>query len=173
MATLEERLALLITQLGTDWKAMLQQLDNANVIITDPTNETVLEYEIQDDNSATASWPNRLGFYFKPFGGTRNLVFWLNEYFEPRVTAANDNTVALRIFGQNAAAPNTHTGWLFEIVDNRVDRVNKFGVDQDGNVNIAGDVSVVTVNGQTYYPIYPPGTTPASGDPTGLVVSTA
>lgn len=173
MATLEEHLATLITQIGADWKASLRQLSNPNVLITNPGTQTVFEYEIQDDNSATGSWPNRLGFFFKPFGGSRNLVFWLNEYFEPRATAAKSNTVAFRVYGQNAAAPNTHTGWLFEVADNRVDRVTVFGVDQAGNVQIEGDVTLVTVNGKTYYPIYPPGTTPASGDPTGLVVSTA
>ncbi len=167
--SLQSRLTDLINAIGADVKALLLKKNNATVPLTS-LNETFGAFEIQDDNTSTASWPNRLAFFFKPFGGSSNLVSWFNEYGELRVTPAKSNTVAVRIFGQNSAAPNTHSGALFEVQDNRVDRLTVFSVNQSGDVAISGDVAAVTVNGKPYYPIYPPGVTPASSDPTGLVV---
>lgn len=173
MATQAFHLAALITALGTDYKNSLRIKNNSAVTLSAPQTDTVFEYEIQDDNSATASWPNRLAFFFKAFGGSSYLVFWLNEYFEPRVTPAKSNTVALRIFGSPTSG-GVHTGALFEIVNDRVNRELRFSVDQDGNVHIQGDLTLIgSLNGFPYHPTYAPGTTPDTSDPTGLVVVTS
>ena len=134
--------------------------------------DVVVDYTIQDDGSPTGSWPNRLTFKYQPDGGSAVLVSWFNEYGEFRVQPAKSNTVAFRIFGQEDNA-TTHSGDLLQICDNRVNRGVVFAVDQSGNVTIAGDVTLTTINGKTYYPIYPPGTTPSGADPDGLVVVTA
>lgn len=147
--SLQSRLTDLINAIGADVKALLLKKNNATVPLTS-LNETFGAFEIQDDNTSTSSWPNRLAFFFKPFGGSSNLVSWFNEYGEFRVVPAKVNTVALRIFGQTTTAPNIHSGALFEIQDNRVDRNNVFAVDQVGNVDVSGylkksGVSVVTL----------------------------
>jgi hypothetical protein len=170
MSTLIERLTTLITDIATDYKAAMLQKNNSTIYLTDPTNDQVFEIEIDDDSSSTASWSNRLAFYFKT-GGVARLTSWFNEYGEFRVQPGKSNTVAFRVFGQEDDA-TTHTGYLVEVCDNRVARTTMFSVDQDGNVTIAGDVTLVTVNGKTYYPIYPPGVTPSGSDPDGLVIST-
>lgn len=168
MSTLIERLGDLITDLGTDYKNLLLRKNAPRVYLTTPGSDTFAEIEIDDDSSSTSSWPNRLAFYFKAVGGSAVLTSWFNEYGEFRVQPAKSNTVALRVFGQEDNA-TTHTGNLLEVADNRVARNIMFGVDQDGIVTIAG---TLTVDGSQHYPIYPPGVTPTTGDPPGLVVST-
>jgi len=151
MATLEERLAVLITDLGADTGLLLAALTPSGVqptVSLDSSDDQVTEMTIVDDGTATTGWPNRWEWKFDPAGATAaQLVQWVNEYGELRLVPAKDNTVALRVFGRHASTDAAHTGPLFEIQDNRADRNTVFGVDEDGNVTTTGTITIQVPSG--------------------------
>jgi hypothetical protein len=66
-------------------------LKNGNPQLTDSTNDKFARVDISDDASPTASWPDRLAFYFN---GVRS--GYHNEYGELRARPAKSNTIAFR-----------------------------------------------------------------------------
>lgn len=87
----------------------------------DPSTEWVGRWDITDDASPTAGWPDRLSFRFD---GER--TGWFNEYGEIRATAAKDATIPLKV---NAKSP-TATARILQVND-----------DQGGNEIFAVDVN--------------------------------
>lgn len=108
----------------------------------DGDTEKVTSITIIDDGTDTSTWPNRWEWLFDLAGATSaKLVQWVNEYGELRLVPAKANTVALRIFGRTAPGDSAHTGPVFEIQDNRTDRVTMFSIDEAGAVVAAGTIT--------------------------------
>lgn len=104
--------------------------------ITNPTTQSTFAVEIQDDNSSTANWVNRLTYSFKLFGASvAELVTWINEYGEIRGMPAKSNTVAARWFmakDSTAYTARSATVPTLEVADKRDGvRTTKFGVYKD------------------------------------------
>lgn len=139
-ADLERQWLLASTASGGGTIADLRYLFNLNSVgsdfidITAPGTQFISEVTILDDGSSTATWPNRLSFFFKPLAGVKKLTSYFNEYGEFRVAPAKVNTVALRIFGRHNDADAVHTGNVFEIQRTRQTGTVVFGVDENGNV---------------------------------------
>jgi hypothetical protein len=134
--------------------------------ISDPTTEVLYEATVNDDGSASGSWPNRISHFFKPFAGVAALVTWFNEYFEFRAMPAKFNTVAMRIFSRDKVADTAHVGNVFEIHRSREARDLVFGVDGDGNAEVDGTLTLQGVQTSAVLPILDgspvPGGTPAN-----------
>lgn len=145
----------------------------ADIALSAPT-DVVTDIVIADDGSPTGTWPNRWTWSFQPNGGSAQLVNWINEYGELRITPAKVNTVGFRIFGKTNTGDPAHSGPVFEIQDNRNDRNSMFSVDGVGNVAVAGDVAVtgdVTApNIGAKVVVIPNGGTVPVGTPPGSVV---
>lgn len=108
--------------------------------------ETAATFTIADDGSSTATWPNRFEVLFDPNGATAAfLTFWLNEYGEVRGNPAKSNTVGARFFAGNAPSDYTArdvTVPVLEVSSDRTNRVTKFAVYGDGDVDVAKDIAV-------------------------------
>lgn len=141
--------------------------------LDDPTNESITEIIIQDDNSATSNWVNRWVWKFQPFGGAANLVQWVNEYGELRLIPAKYNTVAFRIFAKQTAADTTHSGPVFEICDTRIDRNTVFEIDGAGNMVAHGAITREVPSGptlQTGYLVLATGASVPANTPTNTLI---
>ena len=90
--------------------------------IDDPTNEWIGRYDIIDDASATANWPDRLSFRF----GTLR-TGWFNEYGEIRARAAKDSTIAMKVHGRGSG----HSTRIFQVLDD-TGGTETFAADKDG-----------------------------------------
>lgn len=171
--SLQTRLEALVTTLGADIKTLTNRFLPATKDLTANTDR-ITTITIVDDNTATAGWPNRWEWKFKPFGASvAQLTSWFNEYGELRITPAKVNTVALRIFGKTNALDPAHTGNVFEIQDNRDDRVVKVGIDAEGNVVTAGAVTRAVPGGPTLQTGYLRLTSTApvpAGTPSGILI---
>jgi hypothetical protein len=157
--------------------------DNARVQMSaeidltgDGTDQFLEEITVSDDGTSTSGWVNRFRAYYRHrVSGTpvadnlRRLVFWLNEYGEPRVAPANSNTVAFRIFVKDTNTTQTNTRDadvpLLELMDNRTDRNAIWGLFPDGNVRIT-DNQIETAHVLLLGPADPVPT----GTPAGTVI---
>lgn len=112
-------------------------------ITASDANGYVETVTIQDDNTATTTWVERLMYKFKDFasGLTRN-VFYLNEYGEVRIAPARHNTTGLRVFvkeyANNPTETRSTTVPVMEVMDNRTDRNSLWGILGDGTVAVKG-----------------------------------
>lgn len=120
----------------------------ADLTFTHLDTDYFADIEIQDDGTPSGGWRDRLRIYFKLPALTRQLVQWWNEFGELRLMPALDNTVALRIFVKNLPTDDDHTGFVFEIADNRTDRNPIAGFDGEGNV-IAVNLGIQVDSGLT------------------------
>lgn len=98
---------------------------------------------IQDDNTDTNTWVNRVEFKFAEFtGGLIRNTFYLNEYGEIRVSPAKHNTTAFRAFvkefANNPTTARSATTPVLEMMDNRTDRNSIWAVIGDGTTVIKG-----------------------------------
>lgn len=96
---------------------------------------------VVDDATDTGTWIDRLRRYFTPTGGLgTRLVFWHNEYQEPRIIPAKHNTVALRIFIRDnpTVQPTTRNPDvpLLEMMDDRIDRNSIWGLYSGGEIRV-------------------------------------
>jgi hypothetical protein len=117
--------------------------NNADVDLTASTDAAV-NYKILDDGTSSSGWPNRLSFGFTPSGGVFHLTGWFNEYGELRLTPGKNNTIPFRIFAAETAAvyaTRSMTEAMIQLVDNRVDRVEKFNVYANGNLLTVGSLT--------------------------------
>lgn len=113
----------------------LLPMKNGSVALT-PTTDQFLHLGVVDDGTDTSGWKNRFEVSWTQSGHGAHLTFWLNEYGEWRAVPAKTNTTAGRIFVKDLPTDTDHdpTVPVFEIVDNRTDRVRKFAVMPDGTV---------------------------------------
>lgn len=102
-----------LDELATDVSGRLAA-SSADVTLADPTAEHFVHVDITDDQTATAGWPDRLAFYFTPFGGARTRTGYHNEYGELRARPAKASTVAFRAMGHAGAAAAQP---VFEVTD--------------------------------------------------------
>lgn len=112
--------------------------------------DSVVQYDIEDDGTPTAGWPNRVTFRYKPPGGTVKPVQWVNEYGELRVVPAKNNTVGLRVFvanDQTDFAARNNTVPVVEVASDRNDRTKVVHIFGDGKVDVAGEVVAPTFTG--------------------------
>jgi hypothetical protein len=87
---------------------------DADYAITDPTNMQVAQFNIVNDASPAANWPDRLHF---KYDGVRTGGF--NEFGEGRFDPAKDSTVALRVHGFKSGSTPASLGDFFEVREAR------------------------------------------------------
>lgn len=112
--------------------------------VTLNANQPLTTVTITDDGTPTANWPDRWQWRYQPQGDTPRLVQWTNEYGEQRLIPAKHNTVPFRIFGAPTTT-ETHTGPLLEVANNRQDRDTVFSVNQDGDIEAAGNITAANL----------------------------
>jgi hypothetical protein len=125
--------------------------------------QALMDATVNGDNTSTDGWPNRWTFWFKVFGGVARRVFYLNEYFEPRVVPARTTTVPFRVFSKEFNADPSHGAGvpLIEVQSDRDNRTRLFAVHNDGSIESPSIAEkVVTV---------PEGTTGWAGQPDGTL----
>lgn len=123
--SLQTRLSSLISAIGADIKALSARVfdqSEGSRLISDPTNQWVGRWDITDDASPTAGWPDRLSFRFN---GIR--TGWFNEYGELRASAAKNSTIPLKL---NAYSPSA-TSRILQVNDQQGGN-EIFAVDVDG-----------------------------------------
>lgn len=145
-------------------------------------NETVEKFSIINDGSASSGWPNRREFLCTPVGGgAPRIVQYDNEYFERRLIA-RQNTVLWRAFVREFSSDTAHDMAvpIWEIQDDRDNRVQKHGFFGQGNFYHSGDGTVagsLAVSGSVtgsnigvpIKGVYNAGSEPA-GQPTGTII---
>lgn len=101
-----------------------------------PQTDKFVRLNLVDDSSDSGVWPNRFEVNWTRFGRPAQLTFWLNEFGEWRGIPAKPNTTAGRFFVKNAPTDPDHDPAIpvFEVVDNRTDRVFLAGIMADGRV---------------------------------------
>jgi hypothetical protein len=115
--------------------------------------DSVASITVNDDGTPTANWPNRWEWRFKPQGSsTSNLVQWVNEYGELRITPAKPSTVAWRLYTKIAPTDPTRTyGNIAELQDDRTSKNNLWTLRNTGGMYVKGQTdfdSDVAVNGK-------------------------
>lgn len=159
-----------------------RQLKNQGAVVLKSGTETVERYEIVSDGTANSGWPNRRELLCTPVaGGAPRIVQYDNEYFERRFNA-RQNTVLWRAFVREYMADPAHDMAvpIWEIQDDRDNRVQKHGFYGQGNFYHSGDGTVagaLVVSGAVTAPnigvkvtgVYNAGSEPA-GQPTGTVI---
>lgn len=85
--------------------------------------QQLLRVEIQDDGSSTATWPDRLAFFYVEEDSDEIRTGYFNEYGELRARAAKLNTVALRAM----AHPDNVSTDIFQVT-NDLQTVTYLGV---------------------------------------------
>lgn len=108
---------------GADW---INDKSEGSEQITDPTNEWVKRFDIVDDASSTAAWPDRFSFRF----GT-DRTGWFNEYGEIRARSAKNSTVALRAHGRGAS----QSARIFQVAEDQ-GGAEIFSVGRDPDVQV-------------------------------------
>lgn len=102
------------------------------------------------ENEDTSNWPNRWTTSFRRMVGgvlqAAALVSWFNEYGELRIIPAKSNTIPLRLFVKNSPTDPAHTVNMFEIVNDRTNRVVQFAVDSNGKVTAPNIGPLVVVS---------------------------
>lgn len=157
--------------------------DNARVntgavieVLGDGTDQFIEEISVTDDGTSTTNWVNRIRTYFRHrVGGVpvadnlRRLVFWLNEYSEPRATPAKHNTVAFRLFVRDTATTQTNARDMdipiLQMMDDRGIRTPIWGLYPNGNIRIAAN-EIETAHTLLLGPLDPIPT----GTPAGTVI---
>lgn len=87
---------------------------NYQVNLTDLPNQKLGRVDILADGTNSATWPDRLAFYFTPVAGTATRTGYHNEYGELRARPALSTTVALRAM---AYTGNPSTQNIFEVTN--------------------------------------------------------
>lgn len=121
-------------------------------------SDVLTDITINGDGTPTGTWPDRVTWRYSPASGPTRLVNWINEYGELRLMPGRNNTVPFRIFG-GINADDVHTGPLLEVAGNRQDRNTVFAVDQQGNVDVEGDLTASNL-GVAGIAVNPQGTPP-------------
>ena len=174
--SLASRLATFAQAVGADVKALTTSVATKVTAVRNLASDTdqVGSWTTVDSGNPTTNWPNRMEFLYKTGASAAYLVTWINEYGELRVMPANANTVGFRIFGKASAAAATRTANVFEIQNNRADRVNVVAIDDAGNIVTAGAVTRVVPGGPTLttgiLKLAAPGTALPAGTPAGTLV---
>jgi hypothetical protein len=101
-----------------------------------PALDKFARLTVVDDSSDSSTWPNRFEIVWTQSGRPAHLTFWLNEFGEWRAIPAKSSTVAARIFVKDAPTDPDHDPDIpvFEVADNRTDRVFLAGIMPDGRV---------------------------------------
>lgn len=130
--------------------------------ITDPTNQKMGRWDIVDDSSATASWPDRLQFQFN---GVRTGGF--NEYGEVRSDAAKASTVAARFHGHLTAGVPDSTGNIMEVREGRNVGATVLGVSRTA---VAATVPISAPNISGGVVVLATGAPVPAGTPAGTLI---
>jgi hypothetical protein len=156
----------------------LEHKNNAQIDLAGST-DIVGFYNIEDDETDTDTWPNRLWFQF-----ANKLTSWWNEYGEFRGMPAKSATVAMRLFTKDQDEDNDHVagGSILEVVLSRQTRTNRFKVTTEGNVvqtgslETGGEIRRVVPSGPTVYgqvlPLETGAELPLNTPPNTLIVYT-
>jgi hypothetical protein len=95
---------------------------------------------VNDDGTATAGWPNRWEWLYKPAAGVAALVQWVNEYGEWRGIPAKANTIAWRLFTKDVATSPARTyANVAEVQDDRTTRTILWAIRNTGGIFAKGD----------------------------------
>lgn len=142
---LEDRIAAL--EGGSSGIPATQDKAEADYAISDPTNDRVGIWDITDDATPTANWPDRLGF---KFNGVRTGGF--NEYGEGRFDAAKSATVALRAHGHVTGGTADSTQDILQVREGRgvgdvLLGVARSGIAMRRDVTVTGNLTADNMTG--------------------------
>lgn len=163
--SLQDRLAALISAIGSDIKELYETADNAVPMgatgTTIASGTTSSGYFIHMLLSAFQPGTNGETVMFETYRGTASQrAFWLNENNSPRGASVNDEP-ALKLFGPNANL--SYAGLLFSIFKAYGTQTHIWSMHTDGNPRIgsgttAGVNCVLVENGATAPSGLPDGT---------------
>jgi len=126
---------------------------NLNGTVSIPTTDLIALFQRQGDTSDQGTWSDMLRFGWITSGGVAKVTSYFNEFGEFRVAPAQDASVPFRIFSKVAPGGAAHTGFLFEIQDNRTDRNTLMGINSDGSITAPNiGAKVITLNASDSVP---------------------
>lgn len=116
-----------------------------SVVDLDASDDTVAQYNIVNDGTDSAVWPNRFAFTYKPNPSNtigQHLTSWFNETGEFRNTPAKYNTVGYRLFTKELYTDQDRdpTVPVWEIAEARNRRTPIAGFMGDGTFYTTGSI---------------------------------
>ena len=145
---------------------LLSKVNTTNTLVAASGGE-ILSLEIQDDNTSTDGWVDRLTVRFKRFAdGVSRRVQWWNEYGEWRGAPAKASTVGWRIFTKEQASDPDHQVLVpvMEMQDNRTSRLRRWALMTDGTQQGPGGIPLA------YTIVLAAGAPVPSGLPVGTII---